>query len=192
MQGCLGQGIWHNGNSIDSKVERLKFEYHMQHFSCTEPQASHWASFLSAVMGLAIIATSQSCKREDAREMNVWTLEHSAIIGWLLSHTFISPRVKHNVLNINSTQYLLVEWKTFHWNSELTLRDKNWEFSSSWDTFQRQGNSNCEASLVFPKTQSMFNDLRLSLWHLRAYYFSDITQTPLPSSVVYFSRILFP
>lgn len=45
---------------------------------------------------------------------------------------------------------------------------------------------------VFPKTHSMFNDLKLSLWHSRAYYFPDLTQTPLPFSVVYFSRILFP
>lgn len=78
------------------------------------------------------------------------------------------------------------------WNSELILNDKNWEFSSSRDTFQRQGEFNYEASFIFPKIHSMFNDLKLSLWHPGAYYFPDLTQTPLLSSIVYFSRILFP
>lgn len=56
--------------------------------------------------------------------------------------------------------------------------------------FKGRKNSNCEASLSFPETHNMFNDLKLSLWHPRACYFPDLTQPSLILSCLSFKSLI--
>lgn len=76
---------------------------------CTETWASHWALVFSSVSGDS--HNSYFPRFEMRRCLRNERVNSRALhkYWWLLLHMLVSPRVKHSVLNIHCTQYLLVD-----------------------------------------------------------------------------------